>query len=404
MGKHLPGRCACGRATTRKAHIRCRECVLAATKGTNPSLKRGLTVHGEKAEAFQETHTQVRTLADLIRVCNIDTDEWTIERWVANKWEIGSLVDGKILTKPLFQVKAFLTRNRPVLDAKARIAELVTLAKKAIPARAGARRNGRVSVSSCLLELAIPDLHLGKLAWGPETGYADYDARTAEALYLAALDTLLRRTAAFTFDKIVLPVGHDLFHSDTMAGTTTKGTPLDNDSRYHKTFMRGYELLVKAIERVRQIAPVIVPIVPGNHDQLSAWHVGHSLDCFYHRTPHVEIMNEPIPRKYVEYGSNLLLFTHGDKGKIANLPLLMATERSEAFGRCRFREAHIGHRHESKVQEYMGVRVRTSPALCAPDSWHSENHFVGNLQGAEALVWSKDEGMVASAFYTVPEA
>ena len=51
----------------------------------------------------------------------------------------------------------------------------------------------------------------------------------------------------------------------------------------------------------------------------------------------------------------------------------------------------------------MGVRVRVSPALCPADSWHSENHFVGNLRSAEALVWSRDEGNVAVATYTVPE-
>ncbi len=162
-------------------------------------------------------------------------------------------------------------------------------------------------------------------------------------------------------------------------------------------------MLTDAIERLRTIAPVTVLIIPGNHDTLSAFHVGDSLACLYHNTRDVEIRNEPTARKYVSYGTTLLMFTHGEKGKQKNYPLLMATERPAEFGASRFREAHVGHTHETKVQEHMGVRVRTSPALCAADAWHAENQFVGNLRGAEALVWSREHGNVAQALFTVPE-
>ncbi len=220
---------------------------------------------------------------------------------------------------------------------------------------------------------------------------------------MTALEALLSRTSAFAFERVVFPIGNDFFHSDSKQGATTKGTPLDTDSRYHKTFLIGRRLLSEAIDRIRTVAPVTVVVVPGNHDALSAFHVGDSLACLYHNTPDVTVMNDPIPRKYIHYGQNLILFTHGDKGKKQNLPLLMATERPAQFGASRYREAHVGHTHELKMVEHMGVRVRVSPALCSPDAWHSENHFVGNLRSAEALVWSRDEGNISVATYTVPE-
>jgi hypothetical protein len=88
------------------------------------------------------------------------------------------------------------------------------------------------------------------------------------------------------------------------------------------------------------------------------------------------------------------MFTHGDKGKRNDYPLLMATEQPEMFGQTKYREAHTGHTHQTKLDEQHGVRVRVLPALCEADDWHAENAFVGNLRSAEAYVWNKDEGLI----------
>src|ERR1044071_480200 len=101
----------------------------------------------------------------------------------------------------------------------------------------------------------------------------------------------------------------------------------------------------------------------------------------------------------------MLMFAHGNKGKLADYPLVMATEQPTMFGATQHREAHTGDKHTTRVHEYHGVKVRISPALCASDSWHSENLFVGNARSAEAFVWHQDEGLVGTAVYTVaPEA
>jgi len=383
---------------------RCGKCRTSATGSANTDrLNDSLSVRGDAAELTKTTDQRVRTLADLIRVCEIDTNEWQIERWIANKWAVGAVdpKTGSVVTTPLFQVKAWLVLNRPVMGATARIAELVADAKRQI----GPRSQVKLKPSGPhMLEVAIPDLHLGKLAWAPETGGANYDSKIAVRLFLEALDTLIARTDSFKFERVVFPVGHDFYHSDSKQGTTTKGTILDTDSRYHKSFAIGRRLISDAVDRLREIAPVTVVIVPGNHDALSSFHLGDSLACLYHKTPSVTVLNDPIPRKYIHYGANLILFTHGDKGKRQQLPLLMATEKPAEFGASRYREAHVGHTHELRVQEEMGVRIRISPALCPPDAWHSENHYLGNVRSAEALVWSRQHGNISVATYTVPES
>lgn len=381
--------------------------VLASKRATSyaaaPEATEGVSVQGDTATIVKKTDVQVRTLADLIRVCEIDTSEWEVERWVANKWEVGARGDdGEIAVKPLFQVKAWLRLKKAVISARAEIDAMLVEAKKRIPGRPRVARPWKKD--PVMLELAIPDLHIGKLAWAPETGYADYDIRVAEKLFDEAVEQLLIRTAAFKPLRILLPLGNDLLHSDTKAGTTTQGTQLDTDSRYHKTFGVARRMVTRAIDKLRTIAPTTVVMVPGNHDTLSTFHLGDSLDCYYAKTSDVDILNSPAARKYVEFGAVALMFTHGDKGKAIDWPLLFATEQPDMFGRSTFREIHTGHLHTTRLHERMGVRVRVSPALCSPDAWHADNQFVGNLRGAEAYVWHAKEGLVSIAHFTVPES
>lgn len=261
---------------------------------------------------------------------------------------------------------------------------------------------GQQQASGYMLELSLPDAHVGKLAWGCETGYEDYDSRLAVQAFDTATATLLARAGGYAYDEIVLVVGNDLLHADTKNGTTTAGTPLDIDSRYHRNFVTVCEMITRSILAARKRTPrVRVVMIPGNHDTLSVWHLGHSLECLFKGDACVTIDNAPTMRKYLRHGKVMLMLTHGNTGKLSNYPLLMATEQPEMFGATEFREAHTGDKHQVHLQELHGVRVRILPALCPADSWHSEKHFVGNLRSAEAYIWHKDDGLVGTAVYTI---
>jgi hypothetical protein len=359
-------------------------------------------VSGDACEITKDVHERVRSLADLVRVCEIDTSEWEVERYICNKWEmaakLGPQDTASMQVTPLYQVKAWLRRKVAVIAARLEIESLLADAKQKVAKRAAvAKRKG----GSHMLEIAIPDLHIGKLAWAAETGHESYDSRIAERLFDKALEVLIDRTSRFDFELVVLPIGNDLLHSDTKRGTTTAGTPLDMDSRFQKSFVIARRMMTRAIDRLRQVAPVKAVIVPGNHDTLSSWCLGDSLECRFHNTPDVEIDNAPTMRKYVQFGRCMILYTHGDKGKRQDYPLLMATEMPEMFGATLHREAHTADKHTTRNEEFHGVRVRISPALCPPDAWHSEMQFVGNARSAEAYVWHRDEGMVSTSIYTV---
>ena len=55
--------------------------------------------------------TRIRTLEELIKFCEVDLSIWKVDRFICNKWEVGAKnADDELVIRPLFQVKAFLSR------------------------------------------------------------------------------------------------------------------------------------------------------------------------------------------------------------------------------------------------------------------------------------------------------
>ena len=51
----------------------------------------------------------VKTLDDLLKICNVDLEYWEVERHIINKWEVAAKDNvGELRHSPLYQVKAWL--------------------------------------------------------------------------------------------------------------------------------------------------------------------------------------------------------------------------------------------------------------------------------------------------------
>lgn len=169
-----------------------------------------------------------------------------------------------------------------------------------------------------------------------------------------------------------------------------------------KTFVEGWRLIRDSISILSAIAPVDVIVVPGNHDVESAFYLGEVLFAYYHNDKNVNIDNSPPVRKYYRYGVNLIGFTHGKDEKIAELPLIMASERSKDFSQTRYREWHLGDKHHKKeyyflsTNEIKGVTIRILRSLTSADQWHYQKGYIGSVKSAEAFVWDKNNGIVCN--------
>lgn len=261
---------------------------------------------------------------------------------------------------------------------------------------------------SKLLVPAIFDLHLGKLAWGEETG-EDYDIKIAANRFRSALEDLIQKTSGHTFSKVLFIVGNDIFNSDRALpfSQTTAGTPQQDDIRFQKMFRMGVSLMTEAVNRLSEIAPVDVVTVISNHDAERVFYLGEVLSAVFANHPNVNIDNTPRVRKYYKFGRVLLGLAHGHNEKPDQLPLLMAQESAKDWSDTWYREWLLGHIHHKKqlltqgAKDYNGVRVTYLTSPSAPDAWHHSKGFVGAVKGAEAFVYEAEEGLVGTAVHNI---
>ena len=234
-------------------------------------------------------------------------------------------------------------------------------------------------------EISLPDIHYGKIT--------DEPMNIIEKHYIQAIMDLHRKADGLEIDRFLLPVGNDGLNSEGMSRATTKGTPQQDNMRWRESFRGYWHLVTKAIDYLAQFAPVDVVVVQGNHDFERMFYAGEVLAAIYHNNKNVTVDNSLDARKYYEYGINMIMFTHGDKEKTQELPLLIATEQPEMWSRSKVREVHCGHRHKEMLNEYMGTKVRFIPSICGNDLWHKTQGYVGTLRCGQAYIWNKNRGL-----------
>tara|TARA_Y100001938_G_scaffold150985_1_gene244865 strand:+ start:3044 stop:4189 length:1146 start_codon:yes stop_codon:yes gene_type:complete len=237
--------------------------------------------------------------------------------------------------------------------------------------------------SPVVYEISLPDIHYGKRT--------DDTPEQAEANFLNSIYELHRRAEGLNIERFLLPIGNDGMNSEGMRKATTKGTPQDDSMDWQQSFVGYTKLVIKAINYLSQYAPVDVVVVQGNHDYERMFYAGEVLSAWYINDKNVTIDNSTEGRKYYEYGTNMIMFTHGDKEKAAEMPLIMATEQPVMFARTKFREVHCGHLHKEMVNEYRGIKVRFIPSICANDSWHKLMGYAAS-RCAQAYIWNKEKG------------
>jgi hypothetical protein len=359
------------------------------------------TVSEEGNKRVQEvvTPTDIKTLEQLVEVCEIDTSVWEIERWTCGKWDFAIKDEStqEMVVRPMFKVHATMKKRVAVIAAAEEIRRLAANSRKLFAKPPTIKR--RKPPKGNLYEESIYDPHFGKLAWGEETGHPDYDLDIALDYYSRASEELLGRASTYPIEKIMIPVGNDLFHIDSRNGTTHRGTAMDYDSRFEKIFQAGTDAVIENINRLSSVAPVHVVMVRGNHDTMPVWHLGHALGLVFRDHKHITVDNSPKQRKYYRHGKCGFLLTHGDKANRrqgGEYSKLFANEAPEIWSSTIHREAHVGHLHTEIVRQDIGFTVRWLPALCESDAWHADSGFVGNIPMAMGMVWNADEGKVAT--------
>jgi len=327
--------------------------------------------------------TNVEQLAEY---CDIDVGVWKADKIRTNQW--GSSKD------PMWQFRVEWTRRKGLSPESAAQSVKQVLDTYTYPV--GNKKKMR-PIGNKMLEIAIPDLHMGRFV---ETEGEPYTLQTAYDRWLDAHQYFFARYEDTAIDKVIISIGNDFFNVDNGRGTTTHGTPQREQSSYQVSFEMGLRACVEAVDLWREKAPVQVVIVQGNHDNERDFYLGTALQAWYRKDEDTTIDNAHTPRKYVVYGKTLLGFSHGQKD-YKRLPTVFHSEQRDALKDIHFIEFHVGHIHQERMIESAGnCVIRSVPSLASKSVWETEMGF-SSLKQAMAFLWDKEKGLDTINYYTI---
>lgn len=340
------------------------------------------------------------SLEELFEMYGLNQNEWVVSKATINQYPTTLKVGEEIVQVANPQIKADI---RPLVDTSSVKDLLESLANEYSmrgPTLPLIKRD-RTTIHQTL-QLMLVDHHLGKL---PADG--TYSLEEASDLYMEVVHEAISRTKTEQIHEIVLVMGNDFLHVDNIHSQTTSGTQIESNEAWNHLFRSGVMLQVRAIDTLKQIAPVRVIPVPGNHDWHSIFSMAFALEAWYRNDDNVSV-DPPKLFQYWTDGTSLVGLTHGNI-KPTQLPLIMARERKD-FHAARVMHWHIGHYHSEKVKttpifpsrvEEGGVVIRTFPALCPADSWHKKHGWHLSARNSIQLLWERDKGLVGE-FPIVP--
>lgn len=324
-----------------------------------------------------------RTAEEIIKILKIDTTKWKLSSYWNKETSTGWMVSA--------MVTALKKESKDIL------AEVIANFKPEYQPIGEVFKQDKFD-RDCVGIISTQDLHFGK------EGNIDVVDH-----FKAAIKSLVGRAyMSHKLEKIIYVIGGDLLNMDSFSGTTTSGTPVDNDMRAQDAYRQAFDALYWSINFIKQFCENLhVVYVPGNHDRLSSYHMAHALSkCFDTEDYSIYFDVEYKERKVVLFGDNFFAFEHGDVTK-KNTALVYATEFPLCWGHTTYRTCYTGHFHSKKTIEYTtenehhGFAIKHLPSLCASDYWHYHNKFVGAKRQAIMEVHDIQKGKISEFTYTV---
>jgi hypothetical protein len=204
-----------------------------------------------------------------------------------------------------------------------------------------------------MLVLPQADIHVGK--WSEIAGVgSEYNINIALERARVGTDALVAKAKLFGVKQFVVCLGNDILHTDN-GKTTTSGTPQDTDGTWFHQFRMAMQLYTVMIEQLALHADVLLVHTPSNHDWRSGYALSEAISARFSKHKNVKSMVTERHRKYIVFGKNLIMITHGDGAKEASLHWHMATESKESWAKTVFRYVYMGHKHH-KDRRIMGTK------------------------------------------------
>jgi UDP-2,3-diacylglucosamine pyrophosphatase LpxH len=341
----------------------------------NSALESSIDIEKGTATFKATVSEEPKSPEDIIRLLNIDTDEWKLSQYWnkqrSDGWFISALV-----SKKKHEESDYLEHLIKNWSPKpTRITQLASAFDETLENTAAV--------------ISLQDIHFGK----------EGNHSIADDFISTVVDLVSRAKRIANLDKVFYVVGGDLLNMDTFAGTTTSGTPVSNSQSAMDTYVEAFDALHWSIGYIKSHCRHLdVVYIPGNHDRLSSFHLAHALSKSYEDmniTWHVDYTE----RRVLKYGDNFFAFEHGDTNTKNSL-LIYATENPSEWGSTKYRTLYTGHLRTKKKIEYItedektGFSIKILPSLSRSDYWHYHNKFTGNKRAGVLDLHHPEKGLL----------
>lgn len=251
-------------------------------------------------------------------------------------------------------------------------------------------------VMSDLLTLyPLMDAHIGMMAWGRETGDADYDLKLAAQDMRHAFTQVTALAPAS--DTALLIVGGDYTHQDdTRAETPASKHKLDVDGRFYKVLDEAIRILVEAVDiLLRKHRTLHVRVLRGNHDEHAHLIITFALYERYRNEPRIRVEKEPRDLFMMQWGRSAIFAHHGDKAKPQQMALYLS-DICPFWSETKHRHLFTGHVHHDQAKDVGPLRFESLRAFCPPDAYAASMGY-GGRRALQAVTFHKQNGLVLRA-------
>jgi hypothetical protein len=238
----------------------------------------------------------------------------------------------------------------------------------------------------------LTDCHIGMLSCPEETGRA-WNTQIAETVIIDAFRAMVQQSPKAK--RCVIAQLGDLLHWDSMIPVTPASNHIvDASDRYSTVVAIAVKIIRTVIDdALAKHEQVHAVMATGNHDQSGSIWLRTLLAALYENEPRVTVDLSSSPFYSYKHGSTMLAMHHGHLVKPVTMPGLFAATEPEMWGQTKYRYAHVGHKHSSKMQESEvgGMHVIEHPTLAARDAYASSHGYFSN-SGARSTTYHVEHG------------
>lgn len=276
------------------------------------------------------------------------------------------------------------------------INEIIEAAKEKLgqelPPRSPVPPPGLSSPELCVV-YPMTDAHIGLLSRVESPMDSEWNLEQSARLLKRWIDVSIDHSPQA--DTAVVAFIGDIAHYDKQKPVTNRsghvleasGTPLEMIAQ---SFGVIEYATVRALEKHDFVHLIIKR---GNHDEHTMMVFMVAFQRLFAHEPRVKVDFTESLYTPLEFGSEMLVFTHGHGNKKEAVPLQMAAEHREMWGRTKHTTVFSGHYHHRVEQDFPGATIVQLRTLAARSRYDKDNGYVSPRDGS-VFVFHRQRGEV----------